>query len=471
MAMQAEPFPGQPSRERRPSTILIIVLVLTTACCVEWLERLNSSQVGILVSYFAAALIPLHVASVFSTCWDLEPRAVHISLLCISFTMYLLCIFRAMSCSSFSSAWPAILSYIRPSNFGFPKPFYLIPLSFGISEVAVYFMVIEEYFHVKAMVSFAVSGLMLLLSLFNGTVASGLSCSLLSSGYLMTCCLPALLEVIDHAYPVLKTNPLAHVWRWMAETVIVYVRKRRHTSSPSFPASATHSPSTSPPSDFAMRTYVSVNYLEELAADGGLRTPPRKRLGTPTFTTMPRGALDRKTLVLDLDETLVHSSSRPQRRRADLQFNVEINSTPCTFFVLKRPFVDWFLRQVTQWYDVVIFTASLRKYADPVIDMLAVNGTISNRLFRDACLLQQGAFLKDLHTVSRDLSAVLIVDNSPGAYALQKENAIPIEGWYDNPRDKALLQLLPLLHLLRDCTDVRQVLSRYVVHVQYEAQL
>lgn len=79
MAMQAEPFPGQPSRERRPSTILIIVLVLTTACCVEWLERLNSSQVGILVSYFAAALIPLHVASVFSTCWDLEPRAVHIS--------------------------------------------------------------------------------------------------------------------------------------------------------------------------------------------------------------------------------------------------------------------------------------------------------------------------------------------------------------------------------------------------------
>lgn len=71
------------------------------------------------------------------------------------------------------------------------------------------------------------------------------------------------------------------------------------------------------------------------------------------------------------------------------------------------------------WYHVIIFTASLRKYADPVIDMLATNGAIPKRLFREACSLQQGAFLKDLSTVSQDLRGVLIIDNSPGAFSLQ----------------------------------------------------
>lgn len=41
------------------------------------------------------------------------------------------------------------------------------------------------------------------------------------------------------------------------------------------------------------------------------------------------------------------------------------------------------------------------------------------------------------------------------------ENAIPIEGWYDDPRDKELLALLPLLYALRDVDDVRPHLHRY----------
>lgn len=93
---------------------------------------------------------------------------------------------------------------------------------------------------------------------------------------------------------------------------------------------------------------------------------------------------------------------------------------PFVFYVLKRPFVDFFLRQVCQWYDVVIFTASLRKYADPVIDMLQSNGAIVRRLFRDACLLQQGIFMKDLSVLCSDYTSILIVDNSPGAYQLQR---------------------------------------------------
>eukprot|EP00698_Gefionella_okellyi_P018683 TRINITY_DN5637_c0_g1_i1.p1 TRINITY_DN5637_c0_g1~~TRINITY_DN5637_c0_g1_i1.p1 ORF type:complete len:340 (+),score=72.02 TRINITY_DN5637_c0_g1_i1:459-1478(+) len=290
-------------------------------------------------------------------------------------------------------------------------------------------------------------------------VCVGLACKFSSLSFIMTALLPVYMEVLEHVYPVLAANPTGAVWNWLLETVKVTLKRRKLSSS-----------GASAGQPDLMRPFVSVVGLDELTNDGALlpaRTAhtPRKRPPVPHISTMSRPAVDRKMLVLDLDETLVHSSSRPQRRRADLQFAVEINSSPCTFFVLKRPFVDWYLRQVCSWYDVVVFTASLRKYADPVIDMLSVNGPILQRLFREACSLQQGAFLKDLHTVSKDLSSVMIIDNSPGAYSLQKENAIPIEGWYDDPHDKALLQLLPLLHLIRDWNgDVRPLLARHVVH-------
>lgn len=40
------------------------------------------------------------------------------------------------------------------------------------------------------------------------------------------------------------------------------------------------------------------------------------------------------------------------------------------FYVYKRPHVDHFLSTVAQWYDIVVFTASLGEYANPVIDAL-----------------------------------------------------------------------------------------------------
>jgi TFIIF-interacting CTD phosphatase-like protein len=84
-----------------------------------------------------------------------------------------------------------------------------------------------------------------------------------------------------------------------------------------------------------------------------------------------------------------------------------------------------------------------------------------------------GLFIKDLTQVYPDLSRIVIVDNSPIAYSMQKgksvketilnfpsENAIPISDWFgDNSQDEALLQLLPFLHALQFTTDVRSILS------------
>eukprot|EP00696_Hemimastix_kukwesjijk_P014276 gnl/Hemi2/28244_TR9327_c0_g1_i1.p1 gnl/Hemi2/28244_TR9327_c0_g1~~gnl/Hemi2/28244_TR9327_c0_g1_i1.p1 ORF type:complete len:422 (+),score=79.28 gnl/Hemi2/28244_TR9327_c0_g1_i1:111-1376(+) len=172
--------------------------------------------------------------------------------------------------------------------------------------------------------------------------------------------------------------------------------------------------------------------------------------------------MDKKLLILDLDETLVHSTYKTVLKY-DLRIEVYVDGMSFVFYVLKRPHVDFFLRTVSGWYDVCVFTASLQKYADPVIDQLdrpTPSSLVKKRLFRESCVKQNGNFVKDLTIFGRDLSQVIIVDNSPVAYSMQPDNAIPIEGWIDSASDTGLLALLPLLHGLRAVADVRSILGK-----------
>ncbi|XP_021542888.1 carboxy-terminal domain RNA polymerase II polypeptide A small phosphatase 2 isoform X2 [Neomonachus schauinslandi] len=65
-------------------------------------------------------------------------------------------------------------------------------------------------------------------------------------------------------------------------------------------------------------------------------------------------------VVIDLDETLVHSSFKPINN-ADFIVPVEIEGTTHQVYVLKRPYVDEFLRRMGELFECVLFTASLAK--------------------------------------------------------------------------------------------------------------
>lgn len=201
---------------------------------------------------------------------------------------------------------------------------------------------------------------------------------------------------------------------------------------------------------------------QQLISQGGTGIPldehghPQPLLPAPFSVN-----LQRKCLVLDLDETLVHSSFK-MVPNADFVVPVEIDGVTHSVYVIKRPGVDEFLRRVGQLYEVVIFTASLNKYADPVIDILDVHHVVHHRLFRESCYNHHGNYVKDLSQLGRPLHDTIILDNSPASYIFHPTNAVPVSSWFNDPHDTELTDLCPFLQDLVDVGDVRIVLDGFI---------
>lgn len=170
----------------------------------------------------------------------------------------------------------------------------------------------------------------------------------------------------------------------------------------------------------------------------------------PEVTEQDQGRI---CVVIDLDETLVHSSFKPINN-ADFIVPVEIEGTTHQVYVLKRPYVDEFLRRMGELFECVLFTASLAKYADPVTDLLDRCGVFRARLFREACVFHQGCYVKDLSRLGRDLRKTVILDNSPASYIFHPENAVPVQSWFDDMADTELLNLIPVFEELSGADDV-----------------
>lgn len=142
---------------------------------------------------------------------------------------------------------------------------------------------------------------------------------------------------------------------------------------------------------------------------------------------LPAIRADREyTLVLDLDETLIHYDSEKK-----------------LFFI--RPFTRHFLRTLANYYEIVIFTAATQDYTDYILDKVDIENTISHKLSRQHTRLVQGCYLKDLGLLGRDLSKTLIVDNNPLSFQLHPSNGVYIKTWHNDPEDKALLRLGSIL--------------------------
>lgn len=165
------------------------------------------------------------------------------------------------------------------------------------------------------------------------------------------------------------------------------------------------------------------------------------------------------TLVLDLDETLVHSTKH-KCDNADFTIQIRLENVKYPIYVRLRPFLQEFLEKVSEMFEIIVFTASKSIYADQLLDILDPDKKFfSRRLYRESCVFLDGTYTKDLTVLGIDLAKVAIVDNTPEVFRLQADNGIPIKSWYDDPCDSALISLLPFLEKLVDTDDVRPIIA------------
>ncbi|KAJ3242460.1 hypothetical protein HDU81_003166 [Chytriomyces hyalinus] len=166
----------------------------------------------------------------------------------------------------------------------------------------------------------------------------------------------------------------------------------------------------------------------------------------------------KKCLVLDLDETLVHSTFKPIPN-ADFIVPINIEGQFHDVYVLKRPHVDKFLQVLGKQFEIVIFTASMSNYANPVLDLLDTTKVVKHRLFREHCVFHETKYVKDLSVLGRPLDSTMILDNAPESYMFQKSNGVPCQSWFNEMDDDELDELIPFFEGLKTVEDVRTVLG------------
>jgi len=169
----------------------------------------------------------------------------------------------------------------------------------------------------------------------------------------------------------------------------------------------------------------------------------------------------KKTLVLDLDETLVHSIFiNVNNSNCDISLNINFENRNIKANVLKRPGVDEFLEKMSNLYEIVIFTASLSQYAIPLIEQLDKKKVCNFKLFREHCSFINNGYTKDLKKLNRNMNDIIIVDNTPNCYFLNNDNGFPIKSWLNDINDRELIRIIPYLEFLSNVDDVRKYIPK-----------
>ena len=196
--------------------------------------------------------------------------------------------------------------------------------------------------------------------------------------------------------------------------------------------------------------YTKLKYYFNLYLSNFLSILERNKVKPPFLPKLDTNKY-KYTLVLDLDETLVH-------------YIEEENSA----YVQVRPYADYFLKELSKYFEIVLFTAAEEDYTDIVLKELNKNNYISHVLCRKYTELNNNSYIKDLSKLGRDLSKVCIVDNNKDNFCLQPENGLFISSYYGEQNDNELYllcgDLMKIIEIQPD--DIRTVIKEIDIIMQ-----
>ena len=150
-----------------------------------------------------------------------------------------------------------------------------------------------------------------------------------------------------------------------------------------------------------------------------------KTISTPT-TPFIRSAMKKNfCLVLDIDETIVHSLN-----------------LPFGLYFLLRPGVIAFLEEMSKLYEIIIFTSSPKVYADGILNKIDIdNDYISHRLYKDHVVFEKGKSVKKLNMIGRDLNKIIFVDNMKSNAKYNLQNLCHVSTWFYDINDEEIIKL------------------------------
>jgi Dullard-like phosphatase family protein len=179
----------------------------------------------------------------------------------------------------------------------------------------------------------------------------------------------------------------------------------------------------------------------------------------------------KKLAIFDMDETLIHcipdrepqsDTGSSRNKETDVMLKFQCSDGVDTLPVNIRPYIIECLLQVKKWYQVIVFTASKKNYADTILDFIDPNkDLIEARCYRDSCYItEEHVYIKDLRIFEDQwsLKDIVLIDNAVHSFGFQVNNGIPMLPFYDDKNDRDMIYVTHLLEDLATQPDVRPMI-------------
>lgn len=203
--------------------------------------------------------------------------------------------------------------------------------------------------------------------------------------------------------------------------------------------------------DYLSSTLISLRLVKTLPPVDMRQLKEKRKL-----VSRVKGWETRKTVIFDLDETLVHCCKPGENSEIFIEILLP-NGSLCQAGINIRPFALKCLTQLSQFFEIFIFTASQSCYANAVCNLLDPNQElIHQRFYRDHCINMNEILVKDLRIfANRKVKNMVVVENSIHCMAYQLDNCIPIVSWFDNYQDNELEKIMNYVMTLKNLDDLR----------------